>query len=91
MEKEQDIIDPEYLKGFNQGYTMAKYLPETSAKIVKSEVKTPHMEGFQQGRDQYLMEVVREKYPEWLKDGHPKYKEPPVSRTKDRGRDMDKS
>lgn len=33
----------------NQGYTMAKYLPETSAKIAKTEANTPHLQGFQQG------------------------------------------
>ena len=89
--EEQDIIDPAYLKGFNQGYILAQYMPDIATKIAQSESKTPHMEGFQQGRDQYLLEVTREKYPEWLKNDRPRYKEPPVSKNRDMDRDMDKS
>ena len=58
--EEHDTVDPHYQKGFNDGYIFAKYLPELSEQLSKTDAKSPRMEGFQDGRKEYISEKARE-------------------------------
>jgi hypothetical protein len=58
----QDFID-----GFNDGYTMAQYMPELTEQLAKNiKDNSDRSQGFKAGIRQYELEL--EKYPEWMKD-----------------------
>ncbi len=61
-------IDPDYLKGFNDGYIIAQYEPELAEKLSKIEAVSPRIVGMQQGREQFIKEQLKTKLPNWLKD-----------------------
>jgi len=65
--EENDAIDPDYQKGFNEGYVFAKYLPELSEKLSKAELKSSRGIGFQDGRKEFITAQVKDKFPDWLK------------------------
>lgn len=85
MEQETPQPDPVYLKGFNEGYAFAKYMPELSEQISKSDAKSPRMIGMQDGRKEYLAEIAKDKFPDWLKRDLSS-----PSRTASKDRDLDK-
>jgi hypothetical protein len=56
--------DPDFQKGFNEGYIIAKHQPELAeqlAQAVKDE--GPRSAGFQAGRRQFIYERGRERLP----------------------------
>lgn len=67
---------PDYIKGFNEGYTLAKHMPELSEKLPVSLDETERGQGFKDGRDEYILEKEKQR-PSWLR--------------KDRLSDMDKT
>ncbi|GAA3913674.1 hypothetical protein GO495_17645 [Chitinophaga oryziterrae] len=57
---------PDYIKGFNEGYILIKHMPELSDKLPASMGNSERGQGFQAGKNQYILE--REKQlPSWLK------------------------
>lgn len=66
--EETTQIDPDYLKGFNDGYVIAQYEPELAEKLSTIKAVSPRIVGMQQGREQFLKEKLKEKLPNWLKD-----------------------
>lgn len=86
--EETDKIDPEQLKGFNDGYIIAQYEPELAEKLSKIKAVSPRIVGMQQGREQLIKEQLKTKLPNWLKDN------PTPDRTntpsKDRNKQIDK-
>lgn len=66
--EETNKIDPDYLKGFNDGYIIARYEPELAEKLSKIEAVSPRIVGMQQGRQQFIKEQLKVKLPNWLKD-----------------------
>lgn len=66
--EETNKIDPDYLKGFNDGYIIAQYEPELAEKLSTIKAISPRIVGLQQGREQFLKEQLKEKLPNWLKD-----------------------
>ena len=69
--EENDKIDPDYQKGFNDGYIFAKYLPELSEQLTKTELKSQRGIGFQDGRKEFISEQIKDKFPSWLKGNRP--------------------
>lgn len=63
-----------YVKGFNEGYSIAKYLPEIAENLSDVLGNSERAKGFQLGRQEYLSEIEMEKvkdremYPEFLLD-----------------------
>lgn len=57
-EHEQDEITPsaEYIKGFNEGYIMAKYSPNFSRDGMKQTDPSDRSKGFEKGMMQYEVE-----------------------------------
>jgi len=63
-----------YVKGFNEGYAIAKYLPEAADTLSEILGNSERAIGFQQGRNEYIAEIEKTKdmdiYPDWLKEGY---------------------
>lgn len=83
MDKETQKPDPTYVKGFNEGYAFAKYMPELSEQISKTEAISPRMMGMHDGRKEYLAEVAKDRFPDWLKKGR-SVPSLPISKNKDK-------
>ncbi len=64
--EENTAITPEYLKRFNEGYALAKYMPEVAEILAQSLKDNDRGSGFKDGRNQYLSEQVKDKLPGWL-------------------------
>lgn len=85
--EETDKVEPEYLKGFNEGYTISQYMPELAEKLAKIDSDFTRMVGFKDGRQQYQKEQAKDRLPSWLKgDRTPNNQNPP---TKSKGRDIE--
>lgn len=82
--EETNKIDPDYLKGFNDGYIIAQYEPELAEKLSKIEAVSPRIIGMQQGREQFIKEQLKTKLPNWLKDN------PTLDRTNTPSKDQNK-
>lgn len=54
--KEIDTSDPEYIKGFKEGYTMAMHLPEIADWIARIKNDDLRYVAFRDGRLQYMEE-----------------------------------
>ena len=56
MEQNEEL----YIKGFNRGYTITKYLPDLSAPILNNIDSTnDFIEGFSSGKKEYEQEKTR--------------------------------
>lgn len=82
--EETTQIDPDFLKGFNDGYLIAQYEPNLAEKLSKIEAVTPRIVGMQQGREQFIKEQLKDKLPNWLKDN------PTPERTNNPSKDQNK-
>lgn len=72
-EKSINEIDPspEYVKGFNEGYTMAKYMPNVAGQIVSSLGNDERSVGFKNGKEQLDYEIeITPKYMLRYKDDY---------------------
>lgn len=83
--EENNQIDSDYLKGFNDGYLIAQYEPELSEKLSKVEAVSQRIIGMQQGREQYLNEQTKDKRPLFLKDNQKAIEKDNLS--KEKGKD----
>lgn len=73
----EDKVDPVYLKGFNEGYTIAEHMPELAQVLANVEGKSERLNGLKAGQSQYHKDQAKEikKYishkevplPDWLK------------------------
>ncbi len=79
--------DPEFVTGYNQGYTIAQHLPDLAEKLSKAVNDTPHGQGFKSGREQYQKEAKDSRRPSWLKQD--RFTDMDKDDAKDMGRDMD--
>lgn len=87
MMEEQDKVEPEYVRGFNEGYTIAQHKPELAERLAGIDSDFIRLVGFKAGREQYQKEQVRERLPSWLKgDRSARDRDTPA---KTKGRDID--
>lgn len=56
--KEIDTTDPEYIKGFQEGYMMTMHLPEIADWVAKIKNEDIRYIAFREGRLQYMVEQV---------------------------------
>lgn len=59
------LQEADYTKGFNDGYIMTKHLPELSEKLSGIESDAPRIDGFKEGRKQFVLDKVRETREQW--------------------------
>lgn len=58
MKKEETTIDPHYLKGFNNGYLLAKHEPALAAQLAASpNDQNPYFKGLAGGKQEYENEL----------------------------------
>lgn len=67
MPENEVTPSPDYLKGFNQGYIMAKHEPQLIEQILPSLGDSERGTGFKQGKEAYEAEKQKEHTPSWLK------------------------
>lgn len=72
----------DYAKGFNDGYLMTEHAPELARALSKVESNAPRMEGFRDGRREWVLEQTKTRVPE----REQRRTEP----TKDRGLDLER-
>jgi hypothetical protein len=65
--EEIEAPHPDYMKGFNEGYILAKYMPELSQQLAPSLSGSQRSSGFIAGREQYVVEEKENRYPSWLR------------------------
>lgn len=83
MENTEEKLDPQYLKGFNQGYLIAKYKPELM-KHLENAIKdiTPFGKGFLHGRAEHRMEKMKSKLRISSKENPSRSKQPTTQKGK---------
>lgn len=63
MEQDEHTVDPYYLKGFNNGYLLAKHEPELAAQLTANpNDHNPYFKGLVCGKQEYDREAR-----EWAK------------------------
>ncbi len=88
--EDDDKVEPEYVRGFNEGYMIARHKPELAEKLANIDSDFIRLAGFKAGQDQYQKEQVRERLPSWLKGDRSAKDKTSPARTKDRGIEPDK-
>jgi hypothetical protein len=76
--------EPEYVRGFNEGYTIAQYNPELAEKLSNIDSDFIRLAGFKDGRKQYQIEQVRDRLPNWLKNDRFNKEQKTPDRSKDK-------
>lgn len=69
--EETEKIDPHYKQGFNEGYIIAKHLPDLSENLSHVKSNAPRVAGIHDGGKQFILEQTRERHPAWLKGNRP--------------------
>lgn len=83
--EEHETPDPEFVKGFNEGYTIAQHSPEISRQLGEIQSNSPRSLGFIAGREQFAAERRQERYPAWLKPSQAKQNQASPKQKPDRG------
>ena len=58
-EQDQDKVDPDYLKGFNEGYILAQHSPELARNLANINSESSRFAGFKAGQEQHQAEQIR--------------------------------
>ncbi|WP_276366303.1 hypothetical protein [Chryseolinea sp. H1M3-3] len=66
--EEEITPSPEYMKGFNEGYLIAKELPVLAGELSETKGDGDRTLGFLDGTKEYTMEKIKGLRPNWLKD-----------------------
>lgn len=82
--EDEEKVDPNYLKGFNEGYTIAQHAPELAEKLAGIDSDFIRLVGFKAGREQHQIEQVRERLPAWLKGDRSGRERDTPAKSKDR-------
>lgn len=53
-------IPSQWIKGYNEGYFIAKYMPELSLLLSTAQGDSRHLRGLNEGRNQYLLDKTKE-------------------------------
>ncbi len=87
MEEHYDTPDPEFVKGFNDGYTIAKHLPGLSEQLSRADAPGARGDGFRAGRQQIATELEQRRQPAWMRPDFGK--QAPDAPAADKHRDLD--
>ncbi len=81
---EDNTSPSEYQKRFNEGYTIAKYMPELAQQLTEAMKERDADNGFRDGYRQFSSEQIKDKLPSWLSGNRPAQPEPQPDKNKDR-------
>ena len=65
--EQDEHVDPDYQKGFNEGYIIKQHLPDLADRLAQSVGDSLRSQGFKDGRTQLIREREKERYPKWLR------------------------
>lgn len=82
--EDEEKIEPEYLKGYNEGYTITQHMPELAEKLANIDSDFVRLVGFKDGRKQYQLEQTSARLPSWLKGDRLAKEQKTPSKSKDR-------
>ena len=68
MEDEDEKVDPDFLKGFNEGYLLAHHNPELAEKLAAINSELSRVVGLKAGREQYQAELLQTQQQEHVVD-----------------------
>ena len=88
--EEQDKVEPEYVKGFNEGYIISQHKPELAQKLASIKSDFIRLVGFKAGREQYQAEQTKHRLPAWLKGDRTGKERSTPEKTKGRDIEPDK-
>lgn len=88
--EDENKVEPEYLKGFNEGYTISQHMPELAEKLANIDSDFIRLVGFKEGRQQHQAEKTKERMPAWLTGDSPKKDDKNPTKTKGRDIEPDK-
>lgn len=58
MEQEETTVDPQYQKGFNDGYLLAKHEPKLATQLTSTpNDQNPYLKGLTAGKLEYDREI----------------------------------
>lgn len=66
--EEKEFDEALYQKRFNEGYMIAKNMPELAEKLAQAIGENAQGFGFSDGRNQLLQDMQLEQRPDWLKE-----------------------
>ena len=67
MMEETETPHPDYVTGFNEGYTIAQHMPELADQLSQAIGDTDRGQGFKSGREQFLEEMKDNRRPSFLR------------------------
>lgn len=87
--EEYDDIDPDYIKGFNEGYLISQHMPDIAESLAKAYGGGTRAEGFKQGKEQYNSEQLEQRLPSWLKQNPKTFQNKDAQKNKGLNRDIE--
>ena len=88
-------VNPEYLKGFNEGYIIKQHMPDLADRLADSVGDSLRSQGFKDGWAEVIRERERERYPKWLRSDRlsslEEKEREELERSKDRDKDKDET
>lgn len=85
--EEDNFVEADYVRGFNEGYMLAKYASELAEQLAKVTGIGSRLEGAKDASEVYLSEQFEEHLPDWLKDDP--FNQPEVLPQKEKDKDID--
>jgi hypothetical protein len=85
--EDQEKVEPDYVRGFNEGYLLAQHKPQLAEKLANIDSDFIRLVGFKDGHKQYQDERMKTRLPSWMKQER-SIKQPDTP-TKTKGRDRD--
>ena len=89
--EEFETPDPEFVKGFNEGYTLAQHLPEIAGQLDQVKSDSQRSLGFRAGQQEVAQEQKRQRQPDWLRAAFLEKQpdKPDVSKEPNKSRDIE--
>lgn len=67
-EQEPEDPQPDFVKGFNEGYLLARQMPELAEKIAGAATQSERSQGFKSGLEQFEHEQDLNRQPTWMRE-----------------------
>jgi hypothetical protein len=65
--EDNETVNPDYLKGFNEGYLISKEMPELAQQLSNINSQAERIVGMKDGHEQYTKEQI-DRTPKWLRE-----------------------
>lgn len=83
----QETQEADFITGFNDGYIMTRHLPDLSGKLAEINSDAPRIDGFKEGRKQFVLDKAKEMREQWKNADKGEYQQPDKLKDTDIDRD----